>query len=154
MTRTSALAMQTRNQAAANYGVLGPGVQPRRILLIEDNASDVFLIQRMLCDVSGDHNFIFTDVPRLVDALELLDSTAFDLILLDLNLLDIEGTATIAALHAEAPRIPIIVHSGSNDPKLKAEALMCGARHFLIKGRESPFSLKFMIQETLVYAQA
>ena len=125
-----------------------------RILLIEDNKSDVFLLKKMLIDVSGHNHFEFTDVARMTDAFKLLDHEPFDLILLDLNLLDIDGTASVAALHAEVPHIPIIVYSGTDDPKLKTEALICGAKHYLVKGRESPFSLKFMIQEALTLPQA
>lgn len=124
-----------------------------RILLVEDNKSDVLLIQKMLQDVTiVGNNYEFSDVPRMDDALELLQSTTFDLILLDLHLCDIEGVSAVAALRGSVPQIPIIVYSGTNDPKLKQEALMCGARHYLVKGHESPFSLRFMIQETLAYA--
>lgn len=125
-----------------------------RILLIEDNRSDVFLIKKMLGETSRYNKFVFTDVPRMGDALELIDNNdPFDLILLDLNLLDIEGCATVSALNAEAPNVPIVVYSGTNDPRLKEEALMCGAKHYLVKGRESPYSLNFVIKEALSYAQ-
>ncbi|MGE3713285.1 MAG: response regulator [Alphaproteobacteria bacterium] len=126
----------------------------RNILLIEDNKSDALMIRRMLEEVAGRESFYFTNVTRMGDALDILsDSCDYDIILLDLNLLDIEGTASVAALNAQVPNIPIIVYSGSNDPRQKEEALLCGARHYLVKGRESAFSLKFMIQETLTLQQ-
>ena len=54
----------------------------------------------------------------------------------------------VAALHAEFPNIPIIVYSGMDDPKLKEKALMCGAKSYLVKGKESPYALKFLIENT------
>ena len=131
-----------------------PDIQPTSILLIEDNRSDVVLVTRMLRDVSHGEMFHITDVPRLADALELLDKNSFDVVLLDLNLLDIDGVAGVSALHAEIPNIPIIVYSGSKEHALREQALMCGAKHFLVKGRESAFSLKFMIEQSLIRQEA
>ena len=144
--------MQSLEQYALlndNY-IYRPDMQPVSILLVEDSRSDVILVNRMLRNVSRDDAFRITDVPRLIDALELLDRSMFDIVLLDLNLLDIEGVAGVSALHAEIPNVPIIVYSGTNNHALKEQSIMCGARHFLVKGRESAFSLKFMIEQTLV----
>lgn len=125
-----------------------------RILLIEDNKSDVMLIKRALRGASLESSFEFLDVARMRDALELLDETTFDLILLDLNLLDIEGAASVAAIHSSAPDVPIIVHSGANDPRLKEEAMLCGATHFLVKSKESPYGFKFMIENAIRHSRA
>lgn len=120
-----------------------------RVLLIEDNRSDVFLVSRMLRDASREDRFDILDVPRLSAALDMLDNQVFDIILLDLNLLDMDGVASVAALHAEVPATPIIVYSGVYDPRMRQDALMCGAKHYLVKGRESAFSFRFMIQQAL-----
>jgi two-component system sensor histidine kinase/response regulator len=77
---------------------------------------------------------------------------AFNLILLDLNLLDINGTATVAAMHAQAPNVPIIVYSGTDDPALRDEALLCGASEFLIKGNIETAHLQKMLQINLLSA--
>ena len=152
MTRAKILAYKNDHYIEHNDR---PSHEPasRHILLIEDNQSDVALIKRMLRDSLTGCTLNFSDVPRMVEALELLDDQHFDLAILDLSLLDIEGSAAVAAFHAQAPHIPIIVHTGSQCPKLRHETIMCGARHYLIKGRESPFSFKFMIQQTLAGAE-
>lgn len=151
MIRSNALALNDDYTIERSTTAIEP--QPRRILLIEDNKSDVFLIKRMLRDIASDESLEFIDVPRMVDALELMDVTLFDLIILDLSLLDVDGTASVAAIHSQAPNVPIIVHTGAACPKLREEAIMCGAKHYLVKGRESPFAFKFMIQQTLSYAE-
>lgn len=117
-----------------------------RILLVEDCKSDVFLVERMLEDVSVNCFYEITDVPRLVDAFYKIDQEKFDLVMLDLNLMDIDGIASVAALSAQAPNLPIVVYSGMDDAKVKEKALMCGASHYLVKGRESGFGLKHMIE--------
>lgn len=153
MLQQNALALETDYFIENDYFMASEALIPRNILIIEDNRSDVIMIKKMLQDAPELRQFEYTDVPRMVDALELLESYSYDLILLDLNLLDIEGIAAVSALHALIPNTPIIVHSGANDSRIKHEALMCGARHFLVKGRESPFSFKFMVQQSLAHAE-
>ena len=120
------------------------------ILLIEDSKSDVFLMERLLEEVSVNCFYHITDVPRLVDAFYKIDQEKFDLIMLDLNLLDIDGVASVSALRAQVPHIPIVVYSGMDDPKIKEKALLCGASHYLVKGHESGFGLKHMIECTVI----
>ncbi len=119
------------------------------ILVIEDSESDVFLIQSMLEEASPDHTFNIKDAPRLVDAFKIVKREKFDIILLDLNLLDIQGVASVAALHAEIPNTPIIVYSGMDDPKLRRESLLCGAQYYLVKGKQTSGSLKYVIEDVL-----
>lgn len=120
-----------------------------KMLLVEDCKSDVFLLERMLEDVSVNCFYEITDVPRLVDAFYKIDQESYDLVMLDLNLLDIDGVASVAALRAQMPRVPIIVYSGTDDAKTKEKALMCGATHYLVKGKESGFGLKHMIERAV-----
>lgn len=120
-----------------------------RILLIEDCKSDVFLVERMLEEVSVNCFYEILDVPRLTDAFSLIEQDRFDLVMLDLNLLDMDGVASVAALRAEAPGMPIIVYSGMDDVKTKEKAMMCGATHYLVKGRESGFGLKHVIERAV-----
>jgi two-component system KDP operon response regulator KdpE len=120
-----------------------------QILLIEDCKSDVFLMERLLEEVSVNCFYEITDVPRLIDAFYTIDQKKFDLVMLDLNLLDIDGVASVAALRAEVPHLPIIVYSGTDDPKIKEKALLCGASHYLVKGKESGFGLKCMIERAV-----
>jgi len=120
-----------------------------RILLIEDCKSDVFLMERILENVSVNCFYEITDVPRLVDAFYKIDQETFDLVMLDLNLLDIDGVASVAALRAQVAHLPIIVYSGTDDAKTKEKAMMCGATHYLVKGRESGFGIKYMIEHAV-----
>lgn len=128
--------------------------QKRHILIIEDNKSDVCLLKTSLQRLFGRDTFDYADVPRLIDALELMDDALFDLAFLDLNLLDMEGCATVAALHAESPSLPIIVYSGSCDPELLHEVMLCGARHCVMKGHESDLMMRSIVRNHLAEPHA
>jgi CheY-like chemotaxis protein len=121
----------------------------RRILLIEDNISDVVLLKKMMEWVTEDEEFIFADVPSVTAAIPLLSHEHFDLIILDLNLLDTEGADTVRSIYDLTPDIPIIVYTGEKKPGSRGDALLSGAEHYLHKGMESAESLKLMIQLTL-----
>lgn len=119
------------------------------ILIVEDCYADVVLFTHMLTSASLSNQFKITHAARLIDAFVQLKNDSFDIIILDLDLIDISGTASISAIRAEVPKIPIIVYSGLNDPRVKHQALASGASHYLVKGLESGYALKFMIEETL-----
>lgn len=75
----------------------------------------------------------------LGDALSILDSTAFDAILLDLSLPDSHGLETLQKARARCS-LPIIVLTGASDDQLGLAALQEGAQDYLVKG-ELPGSL-------------
>ena len=122
-----------------------------RILMVEDSPGDVYLVERLLYEAKQDKNYDIIDVPRLVDAFRLLDRESFDAILLDLNLLDIDGVSSVAALHAEVPNTPIIIYSGMEDKGLKEMALLCGASEYLVKGHVDGRHLRLAIDHHIPY---
>lgn len=121
----------------------------KKILLVEDCPSDAFLLEHMLAGVCVTDRIDITHVSRLIDAFQRIEEEFFDLILLDLNLLDMDGVASVAALSTEAPSIPIIVYSGTENRKIREAALMCGAAGYLIKGRENGLSLRLAIDHAI-----
>jgi hypothetical protein len=58
-----------------------------------------------------------------------------DAILLDLTLPDSSGLATVRAIHAAVPDVPIVVLTGSDEHRLSLDALEAGAQDFLVKGQ-------------------
>lgn len=127
---------------------------PAKILMIEDSPSDVFLFRMMLEEeeFAPDENskhYKITDVSRLTDAFKLLRSEDFDLIILDMNLPDIHGVASVGVIRAEAPDTPLIVYSGMDSTSLKREALANGASRYLVKGVENIREVKKFIDDAL-----
>ena len=71
------------------------------------------------------------------DALELLRSTIFDLVFLDIGLPDIDGIKLIESIKEIASDIDIVMLTGRNDAKTAVEALRAGAVDYIVK----PFEL-------------
>jgi DNA-binding NarL/FixJ family response regulator len=70
----------------------------------------------------------------VADALELLEGPKpFDLALLDLNIPGVQGFEGLLQLRTRYPRLPIVVVSGHEEPKIISEALSYGAAGFIPK---------------------
>ena len=107
---------------------------PIHVLLVEDNPGDARLILEMLKE--ADHElFNLERVDRLKLALDRLNTTGVDVVLLDLGLPDSTGLATFERTHHVAPREPIVVISGLDDERVALEAVRAGAQDYLVKGR-------------------
>ncbi|MGZ4913116.1 MAG: ATP-binding protein [Halobacteriota archaeon] len=102
------------------------------ILLIEDSPTDIRLIQEKLTDTSSDFFRVIT-ASTLSKALKLLSDDSVDVVIADLGLPDSQGLDTFRALHAQAPALPIIVLTISDDEALGREAVQEGAQRFLSK---------------------
>ena len=69
------------------------------------------------------------------EALVVLARETVDIILLDLNLPDSNGIATVSEINEKALDIPIVVLTGTDDPLLGVEAIKAGAQDYLVKGK-------------------
>ncbi len=94
--------------------------QTNRILIVEDDDISQFLINKMMNDL-GYHSYI---VSNGIEALEVLESEKFDLILMDIEMPIISGYETTRRIRAsnntEMSKIPIIGISANpmeNDPE-------------------------------------
>ncbi len=105
-----------------------------RILLVEDNAGDVRLVRELL-DLAELPELHLMDVDRLSSALIALNSSQFDVVLLDLSLPDSQGFSTFACLQEQISSIPIILLTGNDDDCLAMKAMKHGAQDYLVKGR-------------------
>ncbi|MEH1975862.1 MAG: response regulator [Nostoc sp.] len=105
-----------------------------KVLLVEDNPGDVFLLQEFLKEVTT----VVVDlmrVERLSEALNYLAKEIFDVILLDLSLPDSQGLETFVIAHVQAKATPIIVLTGIDDETLAISAMQQGAQDYLVKGQ-------------------
>jgi PAS domain S-box-containing protein len=105
-----------------------------KVLLVEDNPGDVFLLQEFLKEV----NTVVVElmpVERLEKALNHLAKEIFDVILLDLSLPDSQGIETFVTAYQQAKATPIIVLTGIDDETLATRAMQEGAQDYLVKGQ-------------------
>jgi len=70
------------------------------------------------------------------EILEHLHQTAFDLLLLDLNMPGISGADLITRIKAHKPDLPILVLSMHNEPQVAARMLKAGASGYTTKDCE------------------
>ncbi|PAX53491.1 hybrid sensor histidine kinase/response regulator [Brunnivagina elsteri] len=105
-----------------------------KVLLIEDNPGDVFLLRELLADVSS-FQFQLISAESLRNALNYIEKESFDVILLDLSLPDSQGLESFVKIRDRVPSIPIIVLTGINDETLALRAMQEGAQDYLLKGQ-------------------
>jgi PAS domain S-box-containing protein len=104
------------------------------VLLVEDDSTDRYLIEKMLAE-EGDDSFDLEHADSLSEGLACLRKTGFDVVLLDLGLPDSWGLETFIQVHARAPHVPIVVLSGLDDKSMAINAVQNGAQDYLVKGR-------------------
>ena len=104
------------------------------LLLVEDNPGDARLLREMFNDARL-HTTNFAHAGRMSEAEKYLAGHAVDIILLDLGLPDARGLEAVRRARAAAPRVPLVVLTGSDDQSLAARALQEGAQDYLIKGQ-------------------
>ena len=103
-----------------------------RILVLEDNPTDVLLVKRHL----RNHAVVPVEIrtaEQLSEALELLRTETFDVGLVDLNVPDSAGVETFERIHAAAPLLPVIVFTGQHDDEVSARILRGGAQDCIVK---------------------
>ena len=110
--------------------------QQVKVLMVEDNPSDVRVIERLLSQ-SSQPSFQIEVSDRVGAGLEHLSSGAVpDVILLDLSLPDSnpEKLDSFHRIHHAAPAVPIIIMTGTSDRVIATRAVRHGAQDFLVKG--------------------
>ena len=112
-----------------------PNAEPIQLLLVEDNPGEAGLVEMLLTEASSSATFKVVRAEGLGDALELLQRSAFDAILLELSLPDSSGLETVSLMRAAAPQTPIVVLSGQDDEETALQALHMGAQDYLLKGQ-------------------
>lgn len=120
----------------------------RRILLVEDDATAAYAIARML---AWTRRWTLEVAATADAALARLDQGGIDAVLLDLNLPDSRGTATVATVAGRFPEVPIVVITSSYGGE--DEALRQGADDYISKSdletRSLERSLTFAIARSL-----
>ena len=108
---------------------------PLTILLVEDDAASLRLAEALLAqaarEAQSDYKVVVAS--RLSTGLARLTQGGIDLVLLDLSLPDSQGLSTVLAVRADAPEVPIVVVTGTQDELLAARSLQSGAQDYLIK---------------------
>jgi diguanylate cyclase (GGDEF)-like protein/PAS domain S-box-containing protein len=106
----------------------------KTVLLIEDNPGDVRLLREMFCE-DGPSRAEVIHAGSMGDAERILSERTVDVVLLDLGLPDVQGLEAVRRAHLAAPRVPLVVLTGTDDELLALRALQHGAQDYLVKGQ-------------------
>jgi two-component system KDP operon response regulator KdpE len=110
---------------------------PIRILVVDDESA----IRRALRPPLVELGFQVAEASRGEEAIQLLRSSTFDAVLLDVNMPGIGGVETLKRIRAFAPRLPILMLTVRDKEEEKVEALDLGADDYVTK----PFSTRELI---------
>lgn len=105
--------------------------EPTRVLLIEDDDGDAFLVEELLREVEAEVEM--RRVRSLAEAKAALAGAAC--VLLDLGLPDTHELDGLRWLQENVPGIAVVVLTGLADEYLGAEAVRIGAQDYLVKGQ-------------------
>jgi serine phosphatase RsbU (regulator of sigma subunit) len=125
--RPAALGRSTPAQATQ----LGPNWQRLRVLLVEDDPGDAFLVGELLDEAEAP--VALRVAASMAEALAQLDRV--DCVLLDLNLPDATGLAGLRELLRAGSGVAVCVLTGMADEHLGAAAVAEGAQDYLVKGK-------------------
>ena len=130
MQASRAIQQEDSRSAGGRFGAISA-------LLIEDSAADARLLREILAD-SNHTEFRLTHAETLKQGLDRLGKTHFDVILLDLNLPDSSGLASVGNLLSAHSGTPVVVMTGIDDEDLGLRTVAAGAQDFLVKGQLDP----------------
>jgi diguanylate cyclase (GGDEF)-like protein/PAS domain S-box-containing protein len=116
-------------------GSIAAEAAPLRVLLIEDNAADAMVAQAAIEKAAIGRTKVLR-AERIAKAIIIARAVEVHLVLLDLNLPDSRGLATLERMRA-AVRCPVIVVTAEERAGLDEEALALGAFEILHKGKLS-----------------
>jgi PAS domain S-box-containing protein len=105
------------------------------ILIIEDDNTTVNILRQRL-ELERQHKFNLIHCFTLREGLEIIaqqKENNFDLVILDLNLPDSQGLATLTQFKLKYKEIAVIVLTGNYQQKLALKAIKEGAQDYLIK---------------------
>jgi serine phosphatase RsbU (regulator of sigma subunit) len=108
----------------------GP-TEPTRVLLVEDDEGDAFLVRELLIDSAPD---IYLDRVSTLRAAEARLPGEFDCVLLDLGLPDAQGMDALRLVLNAAPTLAVLVLTGVADEFRGIESVSYGAQDYLVKG--------------------
>lgn len=109
---------------------------PFRIILVEDDTT----LRSVLVEVFRMQGFAVEQVEGVDDFFDVWRQQQFDLVLLDLNLLDEDGLVLLRKLRMQSD-VPLFVVSGRSDRETRLAALEMGADDYVVK----PFDTRELV---------
>jgi CheY-like chemotaxis protein len=117
----------------------------KKILIVEDEKSLADAYRTILVT----HGYHVEVAYNGEEALELINKSGFDLILLDLKMPRLNGLEMLKRLDSDAQRSKVVVFSNQDSQPDIDEAFRLGAKHYLLKSWASPQDLVKVVEQGL-----
>ena len=101
----------------------------QKILVIDDDRDMCLLLKRFL----SKHGFEVEDANTSKRAIELLETTEYDLTLCDFRLDNTDGKTMLVKIKEKYPHMPVIIITGYSDIKIAVEVMKLGAYDYITK---------------------
>lgn len=118
-------------------------IEPVQILLVEDDENVAELVSLALAHTPTPASLVHA--PSLSRALARLGEGPVDVVLVDLNLPDSSGAATIQRVRAAAPLTPIIALTSAGEATIAERCIEAGADDFVDKRQSGMIGLRRML---------
>lgn len=104
----------------------------KRILVVDDSATMRKMVMASLRDIE---NVSFGEAANGLEAIEQMETSPFDLMILDLNMPDMNGLEVLRFVlaHPKYQGIPIVILTTRGDDEMRVQALDNGAAMYLTK---------------------
>jgi serine phosphatase RsbU (regulator of sigma subunit) len=112
-------------------GLVAPAA--RRLLLVEDDEGDAFLVRELLDETDASRDV--TWVRSLAEARAAMATDSFDCVLMDLGLPDASGLDALRDILDGATDTAVLVLTGLADEQSGTDAMAAGAQDYLVKGQ-------------------
>jgi DNA-binding response OmpR family regulator len=108
-----------------------------KLLIVEDNKD----LQEIISSLLMSEGFTVQCASTGSEALKMLETNQFDLVLLDLGLPDIQGENILKIIQKDYPGLPVVILTAKSKPHEIAEGLNLGADDYLAK----PFAIEELL---------
>src|SRR5208283_3131926 len=125
-----------------------PDLHYIRVLLIEDDEDDHFMVGRLLAEVSSTQ-YKLTWVQTYEDGLKELEEGTYDACLLDYHLGSKSGLEILSKVEESQATPPIIVLTGHGDYLVDLKAMKYGVADYLVKDQMSEHLLERAIRYSM-----
>ena len=105
--------------------------EPIRVLYVDDYPLDRELVRDALEKEHG--GFQVTEAASRQEFEAQLAEGDYDIVLSDFNILGFEGLEVIDAVRAKAPRLPVVIVTGTGTEEVAVEAMRRGAADYVVK---------------------
>jgi DNA-binding NtrC family response regulator len=123
-----------------------------RLLVIDDSKRDTLLLERIL-QKAEDATFTVTHVESATAGLEELGCQAYDLVLLDYYLPDMDGIAFLEEKQRRSLATPVIMLTAFGQERLPVAAMQAGALDYFRKDQVNSSLLGKAIQQAIEKAR-